>query len=396
MCLKFSTPIVRKLSFMSLNVGGVNDKVTEYYSGEESSFLARAGDFHLARVQGTDIYDLPGDQYLPGRYSALYRKIYPVGTQEEFNLRWNKVYAEQEHVYHRVFADEIPKMAARGKMWTFDCLAKAFRRADFEFTKSLSLYVDEHPEELKELDALYDNFTRDPQSSISKVISYITRETPDIICLQEVTESQVVALERLEDYNLTSWSKGTITLYSKRLPFRQLAAWKNIFGETVYVGNKSLIIVNTHCTAKKPSQDEDNYETQFRELISQFADVKQQVIIMGDFNHNIYAPQYQDFILPFDLDAAATCNKKRTAFQMQKKKINAVDAAVKDGIFLIDNNAGRAALSQQLNGWPRAEVRLLDGRAFSMNTYLPNNVHPTDHAALCISAALVIGARARA
>lgn len=396
------------MKVISLNTSGVNTNYLEFYSERTpGSFFEKASDYFLSKTSDQEkkiIKNLPGEQFIRNRYTVLHRafiksewflidevknyikdnaNVNIFTNKEDFEQKWIKTYEKDLVTYQTILNKELTKL----KDVSYENLVNLFKETDYIFTKVLLDFLDENKEFISEYLAIYQNNISNPLFKIEKLLSFIEKNKTDIISLQELDESQILALDHIVEMERSQNRGGTVTYFKKELKLIEETDKPSINDQTVYLGNKDMLIVNTHLTSKSPERSDRNYIVQFEELISALSTEKRLVIVCGDFNHNIGANLKENRYLLMDMTFNYTCAKKRTAYQVQTSKVNKLDESIKDFMFVINNEQGRSWI--QKNKANFVNVMMLNGEQFNINNLLPNIDHPSDHALLYTKIAYV-------
>lgn len=350
------------LDITSLNVGGVNTRITEFHAFE-GDFLTVASAFHLERVESAGlswIYDLPGDQHLGGRHSVFYKPLKVVQNVEEFNKEWDLYYDSNKEHIHAVLSAEIKKKPGK----SVDELVSLFKAADYEFARSMALFLEANPHFEPQFDMLYADFADLVTTKSTRLVEYIKKF--NMVLLQEVSKEQEIPLREAFEY--ATYVNGSMILHDGSIPDLVEEKHLNVNDQTAYVGNEKVLFVTVHMSSKSPKCRE-----QTTQLIESLKDEERLVFVVGDFNHDI--TDIADIIC-FSMDSDSTVSKKRSAFQVQRKKVAKIDKSKKDFIFVLNNEEGTKFAGST------SRARLINGDAFVTDVYTPNPAHPFDHAAV--------------
>lgn len=385
-----------KFNIFSLNTSGVNRNYLEFhYSRKVDYFLAKATEFFLKNITPEDavhIDGLPGEQHLSDRYSILHRpfvkknwiseeklnnsNVVIFESEDDFNKKWIESYKNNIEIYEKVIVNELLKYKSK----TYDSIIESFNRTDYKFTHLMLDFLDANREYIHEYLSLYENNITDPMFKIDKLVSFIETHPVEMFGLQEINDDQIIRLdssEVLQNIKRSTNHNGTVTYYDGKLNLKEENDKFDVNKQTVYIGNKDVLFVNTHLTSKTPKKSPtNNYMTQFNKIIDECKNEDRLIIIFGDFNFDIRTLT-NEYMLCIFIDNI-TCAKMRTGFQVQASKGNKLDESLKDTMFVFNNKKGIEFMSKNKNNI--IKTMMLNGEKFNTDNLLPNKDHPSDHA----------------
>jgi hypothetical protein len=250
---------------------------------------------------------------------------------------------------------------------------------DFYTIKTLLNNNKLDKKKVKEAYELYTSLNARKLDLIIETLKYLPENL--IMAVQEINKDTVTSLnDQFKNQNMPfkvisniKQNTGFIVNSSLKYVTHNIVIDITEFNKNLcMISLNNIYYLSIHLTSKKKEDDAvKNYEIQYTKLI-EFCEQYDNVVIMGDLNHKVYDKTKDfNFAYPNEQNDLHTCFKRRSALQVQFKKIDKLDKGTKDFILIKSKNLKVTAIDQR--------VSFLDKKFKNDEEKLPNFGHPTDH-----------------